>query len=112
MRGAQLVLRFYYEHQRPLLSVAWLIGLHLPGPGLPVVPHALQIQCWPSLSTKISRQGCEENCVQQPENVQSAVAGAYTVIVLVVFGTPLRPVDCAGFEAMKRVKRTTATAVI
>lgn len=33
-----------YEHQNPVDSVAWLIGLHLPGPGLPVVPHARQIQ--------------------------------------------------------------------
>jgi hypothetical protein len=59
----------------------------------------------------MSRQGCDENCVQQPENVQSAVAGAYTVVE--VFGTAvLRPVDCATFEVMKRVKRITATAEI
>jgi hypothetical protein len=37
-------LRGLYEHQNPLLSVAWLIGLHLPGPGLPVVPQSRQIQ--------------------------------------------------------------------
>jgi hypothetical protein len=36
-----------YEHQKPLLSVAWLIGLHLPGPGFPVVPQARQIQALP-----------------------------------------------------------------
>ena len=36
-----------YEHQKPLLSVAWLIGLHLPGPGLLVVPQSRQIQVWP-----------------------------------------------------------------
>jgi hypothetical protein len=33
-----------YEHQRPLANVVELIGLHLPGPGLPVVPQARQIQ--------------------------------------------------------------------
>lgn len=33
----------FYEHQKPLASVAELIGLHLPGPGLPVVPHSRQI---------------------------------------------------------------------
>jgi hypothetical protein len=33
-----------YEHQKPVASVPELIGLHLPGPGLPVVPQALQIQ--------------------------------------------------------------------
>ena len=32
-----------YEHQSPLANVALLIGLHLPGPGLPVVPHSRQI---------------------------------------------------------------------
>jgi hypothetical protein len=36
--------RFCYEHQNPLASVAWLIGLHLPGPGFPVVPQSRQIQ--------------------------------------------------------------------
>jgi hypothetical protein len=35
--------KYFYEHQSPLASVAWLIGLHLPGPGLPVVPHSLQM---------------------------------------------------------------------
>jgi len=33
-----------YEHQNPCASVVGLMMLHLPGVGLPVVPHALQIQ--------------------------------------------------------------------
>ena len=37
-----------YEHQNPLARVAWLIGLHLPGVGLPVVPQSRQIQSRPS----------------------------------------------------------------
>jgi hypothetical protein len=32
--------------------VAWLIGLHLPGPGLPVVPQSRQIQASPFLIAK------------------------------------------------------------
>ena len=33
-----------YEHQNPRARVAELIGLHLPGVGLPVVPQSRQIQ--------------------------------------------------------------------
>lgn len=50
-----------YEHQSPLASVAELIGVHFPWFGFPVVPHALQIQWLPCWSTKMSRQGCDEN---------------------------------------------------
>lgn len=32
------------EHQYPMFSVWMLIGLHLLGLGLPVVPHSLQSQ--------------------------------------------------------------------
>jgi len=61
-----------YEHQNPLASVAELIWLHLPGPGLPVEPHSRQIQELPCWSRKTSRHVPAENCVQQPWNVQFA----------------------------------------
>jgi hypothetical protein len=102
-----------YEHQSPLASVAWLIGLHLPGPGLPVVPHWRQIQWSPCWSTKTSRQGCEENCVQQPEKVQSATTGADEFFVVAALGiAESRPVGWATIEARKKVKRTRATVKI
>jgi hypothetical protein len=34
----------FYEHQKPRERVAGLMGLHLPGVGLPVVPQSRQIQ--------------------------------------------------------------------
>lgn len=99
-RMALIIRQTSYEHQSPLASVRSLIGLHLPGPGLPVVPHARQIQWPPCSSTKISRQGWLENCVQQPENVQLA-GGTAAEVVLVGSATP---------EVKKQVKRTSATA--
>ena len=61
----------------------------------------------------MSRQGCEENCVQQPENVQLAAGAADDFFVVAAFGTAAsRLVGCATLEAMKKVKRTTATAEI
>jgi hypothetical protein len=64
-----------------------LIGLHLPGPGLPVAPHSRQIQWVPCWSTKISRQGCDENCVQQPENVQFDAGAVDEFFVVAALGT-------------------------
>jgi hypothetical protein len=88
-----------YEHQNPLASVAWLIGLHLPGPGLPVVPQALQIQKSPWSSRKISRQGPAANCVQQPSKVHLAEGAALRAVVLL-------PMP----EASNKVERTIAIA--
>lgn len=92
-----------YEHQNPLASVAALIGLHLPGPGFPVVPQARQIHVLPWLSRKISRHGPAENCVQQPSNVQLAAGAAWVTARSL-------PVRCATVGAKKNVKRTNATA--
>ena len=61
----------------------------------------------------MSRQGCEENCVQQPEKVQVAAGAADDFFVVAAFGTTAsRLAGCATLEAMKKVKRTTATAEI
>ena len=101
----------FYEHQNPLASVAALIGLHLPGPGFPVVPQARQIHVLPWLSRKISRHGPAENCVQQPSNVQLATGAVdefFTVAACVTARS--LPVGCATVGAKKKVKRTNATA--
>jgi hypothetical protein len=42
-QAARIELAFY-EHQKPRERVAGLMGLHLPGVGLPVVPQSRQIQ--------------------------------------------------------------------
>ena len=59
-----------HEHQRPLSSSAWVVVRHLPGPGLPVVPHALQIQSPHCGSRYTSKHGVPVRACQHPMKVQ------------------------------------------